>query len=119
MYIAVKEEATDSDKILLNKNARILETDQDGISMLHIAAKTNNTEIAKLFLGKNADVNANDWWDSTPLHEAARHTNVDILALFLQIGVNVDIDAVDDDNMTPRYIANKNKKIEMVKLMKS
>lgn len=84
---------------LIEKDAQVNVTDEDGWSPLYWAAYRGSIKLAELLLQKGAQVNATDDRGYGPLHFVASWGNVNMAEILLQKGA--DADAKDRWGVTP------------------
>lgn len=92
--------------LLIQKNAEIDATDNDGYTPLHHAIDDSTFEVFSKLIAHGANVNAKTNRGSTPLHILAYFSDGPILeSVNLLIKKNVKIDTKDSDGQTPLHIA--------------
>lgn len=94
-------------RVLLEKEAGLEATDDEGCTATHIAAGHRLGSVATLdaFLLAGANMEATTNNGETPLHRACQALRVDSVKLLLQFGA--DEDARDGDGRTPAAVASK------------
>lgn len=107
---------------LVEKGARIDETDSSGMTPLGIAVKRQNLEMAKLLIDRGADVRAGSGDYGTPLHLAVmgrgpeEEANVEIAELLIARGA--DLEALGPiPRWTPLHQAAAWGRVEMAELL--
>ena len=98
-------------EILINKDADVNATGEDGRTALH---KATGIEIAKLLVEKGADVNAKDQGEETPLHNAYAFEDLEIVELLIQKGA--DINAKNKDGVTALMYAGEEGYEEIIEM---
>ncbi|XP_049769586.1 nuclear factor NF-kappa-B p100 subunit-like [Schistocerca cancellata] len=83
---------------------------------LHLAAQWGHAGVVRLLVGTSADPNARDRWGQTPLHRAAEGGHAETAAELLQAGA--DMGARDGGGRTPLDVARKNRKRELVHMLR-
>lgn len=84
------------------------------------SGRLDKYELLKLLIEKKADLNATDKFKNTPLHVLCRkiETDNDQLMIQLLIDNGADLTLQNDEGMTPLKTAKKNKRDELVALLK-
>jgi ankyrin repeat protein len=101
---------------------RPLEAPQESsthLTPLHFAAKMGSRRIVDLLLQwPMIELNVQDSRDYTPLHFAAQDGHVEVVQRFLQEGPSrVNLDARDNEGLTPVWRATWNDRMEVVRLL--
>jgi len=142
MLFAVLEDDISEVKRLLEQGADVNAKDDFGHTPLSNASLVGLTEIVKLLLAKGADVNAKDDFGHTPLREASDNGHYEVVKLLLANGANdynggligsagfgniefvnlflskgADVNAKDNNGITPLYKASSMGHYEVVKLL--
>lgn len=92
-------------QILLNKGARISATDKSGRTALHsLASRRQSLETGEMFAHELDDEKAKDL-EELVLREAREH-HITIANLLLNAHANID--AIDEENETPLFLAARN-----------
>lgn len=76
----------------------MIQTNNDGNTMLHFAAASDNVELVRDLLRGGADVNAQNNIGQTPLHIAFKHEKLEITLLLTQHGANPTIQDVNGNS---------------------
>ena len=94
--------------ILIKNNSDITAKDSVGRSCLHLAACSNSVELVSLLLGVEPDlVYTKDIYGRTALHYVLWNINPNSIEISrLLIKSNSEIDALDDEGMTPLHYAS-------------
>jgi ankyrin repeat protein len=93
---------------LIEKGAKVDQTDKSGRTALHWAAISGHKEAAEFLLGKGADMMAVTSSKMTPLHGACEGGRLDIVTLLLTSAGDkkeAACNALDDDGKTPCALA--------------
>ena len=86
--------------------------DCSGATALFFALELNNSEIVHFLVEEaGADVNAYNYKVQTPLHIASYYGNMDLVEYLVEKGA--EIDAADEDSMTPLLFASQNKNLDV------
>ncbi len=89
-----------------------------GGTAIMFASRAGHTEIAKLLINANADLNIQGRYaGTTALMWAAEHGSTDIVKLLIEAKANVNLK--NHSGETALTLANKNKRTEIVKLLKA
>lgn len=86
-------------KFLLERNANIGASNNEGFRPLHHTAYNNCPAVADLLLQRNADVDPKSNWGTTPLHLATASGASEVVRLLLMS--KADIEALDGEGFTP------------------
>lgn len=86
-------------KLLLERNANIGTSNDEGFRPLHHTACNNCPAVADFLLRQNAVVDPKSKWGSTPLHLATASGASEVVRLLLKN--KADIEALDEEGFTP------------------
>ncbi|KAH8739641.1 hypothetical protein FG386_001198 [Cryptosporidium ryanae] len=87
-------------------------TSSEGSTALHYACDRGYIELSTLLLKYGADPNGRDKFGDTPLHISATRDNLECVKLLLNYGA--DPFKVNDDNLTPKDVADKTEIISLL-----
>jgi len=85
--LAVKSEAEDIVKFLLESGAPVTDQNESGANAFHLAAALNKVSILQIIYdAPNGEdlVDEEDWNDRTPLHYAAKHNQVEAIEFLVE-----------------------------------
>ncbi|KAI1325597.1 hypothetical protein F5Y16DRAFT_257717 [Xylariaceae sp. FL0255] len=99
LHFAIGRGNTTAARLLINYNASVITTNENGNTPLHAACAENDGEVAKLLIDKGLDVTATNIDGNTPLHLLKWHS--DVAQLLVACGANVS--AVNRQGQTPLY----------------
>lgn len=126
---AVREDAADSVKVLLDAGAKVNAKDDIGQTALMYASGVYDhlsyacagghcVDIVKILLAFKADVNVKDnYQGNTALISAAKNGNAEIAKLLIEAGADVNL--ANNDGNTPLKYAEENGHTEIVELLKA
>ncbi|VDH93472.1 protein phosphatase 1 regulatory subunit 16A [Mytilus galloprovincialis] len=98
LHIACLIGATNVVRCLLDHNANINMTKEDGTTPLFYACKKGHTDIVRMLLEKNANVNIYDNCGFTPLTASCLNNNTSIVQLLINHKPNINARTVDGAN---------------------
>jgi len=108
LQIAVLAGKEDISQLLIENSADLDIQDMEGRTLLHMAAYQGLFKVAQMLLQRDGavkkHVNARNKKGQTALHLASEYHYPRIVALLLKVGL--DVDAQDNDNMTPLLLAS-------------
>jgi ankyrin repeat protein len=105
LHAAVTQDRPDLVAFLLEKGARVDNTDDSGATPLHRAVEAGKSDLVRLLLRHGADVNRPKGKDGPrPLHLAASKGSDSVAGLLLQAGASVGSPA-GEDRETPLLLA--------------
>ncbi len=104
LHAAATSNNKDTIEFLLNHDANIEDTDEDGNTPLHYAA-SRNIDTTRALINAGADIKAKSFFGQTPLHHASDSGKTDIVNLLLSS--HADIDAKDINGNTALHSAIK------------
>jgi ankyrin repeat protein len=91
---------------LLEHGVHVNKSNQStGLAALHWASRTGSVDMVRALLAADANVRATDRRGFTALHFAAYEGKTKCLRALIECGVDVDIDARQDDGDTPLHFA--------------
>ena len=99
LHLAAEEGHTEAAALLLDADADVNSTNNDGWSPLHAAAQGASTDMLSLVLARGANLGARTAIQATPLHMAAFNGRLGAVKLLVLLGA--DVAAVDKDGHTP------------------
>lgn len=85
---AVKQDDTETARILLDGVNDINVTEADGMSSLHYAVLNNDVDLARALIRAGADVNARTRYDITPVYLAARNGSAAMTGILIDAGAS-------------------------------
>ena len=89
-------------KYLLSKNADVNATTSDGATCLYKAAENGRLDIVKHIISSyHIDVNMKRTNGRTPLYVAAINGNLDVVKELIENGININLEAEDEEGITP------------------
>lgn len=101
---------------LLDRGAYMNGQDNRGYTALHEAAQHGQDSVAKILCeDHNADLHSRLQNGSLPIHVAAQYGSDGCIKFFLD--QNVDVDVVNDEQLTPLHIAVDNGRIDTVRFL--
>ena len=115
LHNAVKNNAQETVKILLNQGVDVNAKNKYNATPLHYAVRENAQETVKALLNKGADVNAKNVYGDTPLHDAAWNNTREAVEVLLNQGAHVN--AKNKDGETPLHFARSNNALEVAKIL--
>lgn len=89
LHLATKKGDCEIVRMLIDEEANVNATDENGSTALHIAASYDHKAVIQLLLDCKAEVNAMDHAHWKPLHCAARHSQVDSIELLIKNGTKL------------------------------
>lgn len=93
------------EKLKKLEHGKIMEKDENGMTLLHWAADRGHQEIAKYLLEQKLDVNARDSEGQTALHYAASCGHLEVIRVLLDHGGDPTIQ--DSDGLQPEECAEE------------
>ncbi len=103
-------------RLLLENRADINVRDTSGRTAMHYASQAGNIGCMQELLAAGARHNEPDDRGYKPLHIACYTNQASIVALLLD-QPNIEVDSIDQDNITPLHIASSRGHLEVVKLL--
>lgn len=104
-------------EILLNNLADVNKVSSSGSTPMHYACGTfASEELVKLLFAKGADLQAKDNQKNTCLHLAAKNGHLFLAEFFLKNGFK-EIDALNNEGLTPLAEAALHKRVEIIDLL--
>jgi len=108
IHVAVERGNLSAVRALVEGDADLTVTDEEGLTALHTAMSTDG-QIARFLIESGADVNARDRDDDTPLHDlvtASEEDDCDALSIGLAlIAAGADVNASNEIGRTPLHSA--------------
>merc|ERR1712032_1504670 len=104
-------------EFLYKKNSPIDVEDSKGISPLGYAIAANKVDAVKYLLDEKANPNSVDEKRNTALHYAAGYGHNELVKILLKDGSS-DPKITNNENQTPIDVAKRNKRNEILKLLK-
>jgi hypothetical protein len=103
LHLAAKYGHQNIISLLLEKQADVKQTNNEGITPLFLAAQYGYTEIVRLLIANDADVEKSTSNGTTPLFWPARNGDIDIVKLLLIKNVSLDSETISQakDNVKP------------------
>ena len=109
-------------QLLLERGADVHAHDNDNVTPLHLACYDWRVAIARVLLDGGAAPNSKGNLGRIPLHSVAaggylysKDDGIRVAQLLLERGT--DVDALDEDNTTPLYLASFYGKVELVRVL--
>ncbi len=110
LHVAVVRRNVDIVKLLIEKGANIDAQSDDGDTPLHDAVWQGCFDLAEVLISNGANVNLRNMFGRTPLHHS--QSLLDIVVLLAEHGANIN--AGDENLITPLYVAAINRHINVV-----
>ena len=105
-------------KFLVHSNAKTELKNKDGLTPLEVSMKNGQSKVFE-FLFQNAQLRQSTYYLTSLLHYSSEVGQLGITKLLLE-KYDIDVEAEDDNGMTPLHISSKNGHFELTKyLLKS
>ncbi|MGB8190609.1 MAG: ankyrin repeat domain-containing protein, partial [Chitinophagaceae bacterium] len=105
LHKAVKGKHIKRVEFLLSHSSIVNEKNKRGETPLHIAARSGEAEIVSLLLNHKADLHIKDQTGKTAFHLAVQKSDLPVVSAFIHLLNAADINATDDNLMTPLHLA--------------
>ena len=99
LHVAAEGGHRDVVQLLLEKNAEIETTDDNGWSPLHLAVQWDHIDVVQFLLEKNAEIEAKAKLGHTPLFLAVIRSQIEVVQLLLE--KNAQIETTDKAGQSP------------------
>jgi len=115
LILAARSDSLRVARYLLDNQANVNVTDNQGETALTTAAAGGHRAIAELLLSRGAEINAKDVNGNTALHQAAKYGFQAVIETLL--ANHADVNAPDLSGTTPLFLAAANGKLKNVQLL--